>query len=183
LYLPHFRWKLFYNILCIFITLTLIVLYANITCHLSSINSLEASLLRTPTASFSHRHLSQRCSSQIVPEPSPIDHSVFYFMFFFVSLYFVSFVLFFVLIFLYILFCWVSLYLVFLCIALFYLFCVFFYFCSSADLLYVCFVVLHPLSGLFLRPHRVELLQRPLVYGVYLHVISFISLYFYYFCL
>jgi hypothetical protein len=58
-----------------------------------------------------------------------------------------------------------------------------FYFYSSTDLLCVCFAVLHPLSGLFPRPHRVELLTRPSVYGVYLHVIGFISLYFYCFCL
>jgi hypothetical protein len=55
--------------------------------------------------------------------------------------------------------------LVFPCIAFFCLFCVFFYFYSSTDLLYVCFAVLHPLSGLFPRPHRVELLTRPSVYG------------------
>jgi hypothetical protein len=62
-------------------------------------------------------------------------------------------------------------------------FCLFvlcvFYFYSSTDLLYVCFAVLHPLSGLFPRPHRIKLLTRPSVYGVYLHVISFISLYFF----
>jgi hypothetical protein len=51
-----------------------------------------------------------------------------------------------------------------------------FYFYSSTDLLYVCFAVLHPLSGLFPRPYHVELLTRPLVYGVYLHVIGFIFL-------
>jgi hypothetical protein len=45
------------------------------------------------------------------------------------------------------------------------------------------FAVLHPLLGLFPRLHRVELLTRPSVYGVYLHVIGFISLYFYCFCL
>jgi hypothetical protein len=71
----------------------------------------KASLLHAPTTSFSHRHLPQLCSSQIAHEPSPVDHSTFYFMFSLVSLYFVSFVLFFVLIFLCILFCWVSLYL------------------------------------------------------------------------
>jgi hypothetical protein len=56
----------------------------------------EASPLRAPIASFSHRHLPQRCSSQISPEPSPVDLSAFCFMFSLVSLYFVSFVLFFV---------------------------------------------------------------------------------------
>jgi hypothetical protein len=56
-----------------------------------------------------------------------------------------------------------------------------FYFYSSADLLRVCFAVLYPLSGLFPCPHRVELPTYPLVYGVYLHVIGFISLYFYVF--
>jgi hypothetical protein len=50
--------------------------------------------LRAPTASFSHRHLPQWCSSQIAPEPSPVDRSAFCFMFYLVSLYFVSFVLF-----------------------------------------------------------------------------------------
>jgi hypothetical protein len=40
---------------------------------------------------------------------------------------------------------------------------VFFYFYSSTDLLCICFAVLHPLSGLFPRPHRVELLTRPSV--------------------
>jgi hypothetical protein len=69
--------------------------------------------------------------------------------------------------------------LVFPCIAFFCLFCVFFYFYSSTDLLYVCFAILHPLSGLFPRPHHVELLTRPSAYGVYLHVIGFIFLYFY----
>jgi hypothetical protein len=59
--------------------------------------------------------------------------------------------------------------------------CFYFYFYSSTDLLCVCFAVLHPLPGLFSRLHRVELLTRPLVYGVYLHVIDFISLYFYFF--
>jgi hypothetical protein len=73
--------------------------------------------------------------------------------------------------------------LVFSCIAFFYLFCVFFDFYSSADLLCVCFAVLHPLSGLFPRPYHVELLTHPLVYRVYLQVIGFISLYFYCFCL
>jgi hypothetical protein len=51
------------------------------------------------------------------------------------------------------------------------------------DLLCVCFVVLHPLPGLFPRLHRVELLTRPSVYGVYLHVIGFIFLYFFLFLL
>jgi hypothetical protein len=73
--------------------------------------------------------------------------------------------------------------LVFPCIAFFCLFCVFFNFYSSIDLLCVCFAVLHPLSGLFSRSPHVELLTRPSVYGVYLHVIGFISLYFYCFCL
>jgi hypothetical protein len=36
---------------------------------------LEAGPLRTPTASFSHSHLPQRCSSQIAPEPSPFCRS------------------------------------------------------------------------------------------------------------
>jgi hypothetical protein len=69
-------------------------------------------------------------------------------------------------------------YIAFLC-----LFCVFFYFYSFADLFCVCFAVIHPLTGLFPHPHRVELLTRPSVYGVYLHMIGFISLYFYCFCL
>jgi hypothetical protein len=56
---------------------------------------------------------------------------------------------------------------------------VFFDFYNSTDLLCVCFAILHPLSGLFPRPHCVELLTRPSMYGVYLHVIGFISLYFY----
>jgi hypothetical protein len=46
----------------------------------------EAGPLRTPSASFSHRHLPQQCYSQIVPKPSPVDHSTFYFMFSLVSL-------------------------------------------------------------------------------------------------
>jgi hypothetical protein len=58
---------------------------------------------------------------------------------------------------------------------------VFFDFYSFTDLLCVCFAVLHPLPGLFPRLHRVELLTRPSVYGVYLHVIGFISLYFFVF--
>jgi hypothetical protein len=60
------------------------------------------------------------------------------------------------------------------------LFCVFFDFYSFTDLLCVCFAVLHPLPGLFPRLHRVELLTRPSVYGVYLHVIGFIFLYFFF---
>jgi hypothetical protein len=72
----------------------------------------EAGPLCAPTTlSFSHCHLPQRCYSKIAPEPSPVDHSTFYFMFSLVSLLFFSFVLFFVLIFLCILFFWVSLYL------------------------------------------------------------------------
>jgi hypothetical protein len=59
--------------------------------------------------------------------------------------------------------------------------CVFFDFYSFTDLLCVYFVILHPLSGLFPRLHRVELLTHPSVYGVYLHVISFIFLYFFVF--
>jgi hypothetical protein len=55
----------------------------------------EASPLRAPTTSFFHRHLPQQCSSQIAPELSLIDHSAFCFIFSLVSLYFVSFVLFF----------------------------------------------------------------------------------------
>jgi hypothetical protein len=58
---------------------------------------------------------------------------------------------------------------------------VFFDFYSFFDLLCVCFAILHPLQGLFPRLHCVKLLTRPLVYGVYLHVISFISLYFFVF--
>jgi hypothetical protein len=54
----------------------------------------EVGPLRAPIASFSHRHLPQRCSGQIAPEPSPVDCSAFCFMFYLVSLYFVSFVLF-----------------------------------------------------------------------------------------
>jgi hypothetical protein len=75
-------------------------------------------------------------------------------MFSLVSLYFVSFVLFFVLIFLRILFLlgFPIFVLVFPCIAPLCLFCVFFGFYSSANLLHVCFAALHPLSGLFLRP-------------------------------
>jgi hypothetical protein len=69
------------------------------------------------------------------------------------------------------------------CFFFFCLFCVFFYFYSSTDLLCVCFAVLHPLSGLFSPPHRIELLTHPSVYRVYLHVIGFIFLYFYCFCL
>jgi hypothetical protein len=42
---------------------------------------LEASPLRAPIASFFHCHLPQRCSGQIAPEPSPVDHSVFVFVF------------------------------------------------------------------------------------------------------
>jgi hypothetical protein len=119
----------------------------------------EASLLRTPTASFSHCHLPQWCSSQIAHEPSPVDHSVFYFMFSLVSLYFVSFdfSLYFVLL------DFLVFALVFPCIALFCLFCVFFYFYNFIDLLRVCFSVLHPLLGLFSCPHRAELLMRPSV--------------------
>jgi hypothetical protein len=60
---------------------------------------------------------------------------------------------------------------------------VFFDFYSFTDLLCVCFAVLHPLPGLFPRLHRVELLMRLSVYGVYLHVIGFISLYFFLFLL
>jgi hypothetical protein len=71
--------------------------------------------------------------------------------------------------------------LVFPCIVFFCLFCVFFDFYSFIDIFCVCFAVLHPLSGLFPRLHCVKLLTRPLVYGVYLHVISFISLYFFVF--
>jgi hypothetical protein len=56
-----------------------------------------------------------------------------------------------------------------------------FYFYSFIDLLCVYFAVFHLLSGLFPRLHRVELLTRPSVYGVYLHVIDFISLYFFVF--
>jgi hypothetical protein len=106
-------------------------------------------------------------------------------MFYLVSLYFVSFVLFFVLIFLRILFLlgFPVFVLVFPCIALLCLFCVFFGFYSSVDLLRVCFAALYPLSGLFSRPHRVELPTRPSVYGVCLHAIGFISLYFYCFLL
>jgi hypothetical protein len=70
--------------------------------------------------------------------------------------------------------------LVFPCIAFFCMLC-FFYFYSFTDLLCVCFVVLHLLSGLFPRLHRVELLTRPSVYRVYLHMIGFISLYFFVF--
>jgi hypothetical protein len=57
----------------------------------------------------------------------------------------------------------------------------FFDFYSFTDLLCVCFAVLHPLPGLFPRLYRVELLMRPSVYGVYLHVIGFISMYFFVF--
>jgi ABC-type sugar transport system permease subunit len=57
---------------------------------------------------------------------------------------------------------------------------VFFDFYNFTDLLCVCFAVLHPLPGLFPCLHRVELLTRPSMYGVYLHVIGFISLYFIY---
>ena len=55
---------------------------------------LETGPLRAPTASFSHHHLPQQCFGQIVPEPSPVDHFAFCFMFSLVSLYFVSSVLF-----------------------------------------------------------------------------------------
>jgi hypothetical protein len=117
--------------------------------------------LRAPIASFSHCHLPQRCSGHIVPEPSPVDHSAFCFMFSLVSLYFVSFVL----IFLCILFLlgFPVFALVFPCIAYLCLFCVFFSFYSSADLLRACFATFHPLPSLFLRPHRVELPTSPSV--------------------
>jgi hypothetical protein len=52
-------------------------------------------------------------------------------------------------------------------------------FYSFANLIRACFVAFCPLSGLFLRPHRVNLPTRPSMYRVYLHTISFISLYFY----
>jgi hypothetical protein len=58
---------------------------------------------------------------------------------------------------------------------------VFFDIYSFTDLLCVCFAILHPLPGLFPRLHRVELLTPPSVYGVYLYVIGFISLYFFVF--
>jgi hypothetical protein len=104
-------------------------------------------------------------------------------MFSLVSMYFVSFVLFFVLIFLCILFLldFLVFVLVFPSIAPPCLFCVFFGFYGSADLLPVCFAAFRLLSSLFSRPHRVELPTRPSVYGVCLHAIGFISLYFYVF--
>jgi hypothetical protein len=106
-------------------------------------------------------------------------------MFSLVSMYLVSFVLFFALIFLRILFLlgFPVFVLVFPCIAPPCLFCVFFGFYSFADLLRVCFAAFHPLLGLFRRPHCVELPTRPSVYGVCLHAIGFISLYFYCFLL
>ena len=106
-------------------------------------------------------------------------------MFSLVFLYFVSFVLFFIFIFLCILFLlgFPVFALVFPCIAHLCLFCVFFGFYSSTDLFCVCFVALRPLPGLFLRPHHAELPMCPSVYGVCLHMISFISLYFYCFLL
>jgi hypothetical protein len=69
--------------------------------------------------------------------------------------------------------------LVFPCIAPLYLLCVFFGFYNSTDRLRACFAALRPLPGLFLHPHHIELPMRPLVYGVCLHVINFISQYFY----
>jgi hypothetical protein len=63
------------------------------------------------TLSFSHCHLPRQCYSKITPEPSPVDHSTFYFMFSLVSLFFFHLFYFLFLIFLCILFCWVSLYL------------------------------------------------------------------------
>ena len=141
----------------------------------------KAGPLRAPITSFSYRHLPRRCSNQIVPEPSSVDRTVFCFMFSLVSLYFVSFVLFFVLIFLCILFLlgFPVFALVFPCIAPLCVFCVFFGFYSSADLLWVCFAALRPLLGLFPHPYHVELPMRPSVYRVCLHVIGFICLYFY----
>ena len=68
--------------------------------------------------------------------------------------------------------------LVFLCIAPLCLFCVFFGFYSSANLLRTYFAVLRPLPSLFPCPHRVELPTHPSMYGAFLHVISFIFLYF-----
>jgi hypothetical protein len=69
--------------------------------------------------------------------------------------------------------------LVFSYIAHLYLFCVFFGFYSSTNLFHAYFATLHPFPGLFPHPHRVELPTRPSVYGVFLHAINFISLYFY----
>jgi hypothetical protein len=54
----------------------------------------EVGPLHAHAASFSHHHLPQWCFGQIAPEPSPLDHSAFCFMFSLVSQYFVSFVLF-----------------------------------------------------------------------------------------
>ena len=140
----------------------------------------EAGPLHAPTASFFHRHLPQWCSGQIALEPSPVDRSVFCFMFFFGFPVFCFLCIIFVLIFLCILFLlgFPIFTLVFPCIAHLCLFCVFFGFYSSADLLRACFVALRPLPGFFSRPHSVELSMRPSVYKVCLHPIGFISLYF-----
>jgi hypothetical protein len=133
----------------------------------------EVGPLRAPTASFSHRHLPHRCSGRIAPEPSPVECSAFSFMFYLVSLYLVSFVLFcfdFPLYFVLLdfpVFALVFPYIAYLC-----LFRVFFSFYSSADLLRACFVTLCPLLGLFPRPHRVELPTRPSVYEICLHAIG-----------
>jgi hypothetical protein len=89
----------------------------------------------------------------------------------------------FVLIFLCILFLLGFPVLVFPCIASLCLFCAFFGFYSFADLLRACFTALCPLLGLFPCPHRIELPTCPLVYGVCMHAIGFISLYFYCFLL
>jgi hypothetical protein len=56
-------------------------------------------------------------------------------------------------------------------------------FLRSTDLLCAYFAALCPLPGLFSCPHHVELPMYPSVYGVCLHAISFISLFFFFFLL
>ena len=134
----------------------------------------EVGPLHAPAASFSHRHLLQRCSGQIAPEPSPVDRSTFVIVFFGFPV-FCFLCIIFSLIFLCILLLlgFPVFALIFPCFTSFCLFCVFFgflQFCRSSPHLFC----LSPSTARpFFAPHRVELPTHPSVYRVCLHAISF----------
>jgi hypothetical protein len=98
-----------------------------------------------------------------------------FFFFFFLCIIFVLIFLCFLFLLGFIVFALVFPYIASLC-----LFCVFFGFYNSADLLCACFAALCPLSGIFPRSHRVKLPTCHSMFGVCLHAIGFISLFFYF---